>query len=167
MREQQLLLEAIRGYLSDSAKLGLDTHADKKESSHYQWHQWESIDDMFALKASNSPFYESLCQAFYSVHSHKYLEDPTFGLSVDVELRSQGIPQEQREQAIKYIEEIKQEMSGEHKWSERDAGWNPNMDEIADMTKNADTRGTVPSDPYVGGGPAPSEDELKQFKTIK
>ena len=74
---EKLLVEAVRGYMSsDNAMLGLSLHdrkpgeLDKKESSHFQWHQWEHIDDMFSEKVVDSTFFESLCAAFYKIHSY-------------------------------------------------------------------------------------------------
>ena len=158
-RIEKLLAEAMRGYIAaDKAKLGLASHEDTEETSHHQWHQWENIDDRFALKASESPYFENLTSAFYAVHSYKYLEDPTFGVAIDKELSAHGIPDHWREQALKYIEEIREEMAGtDEAWSERDAGWNPAIDEITDMTRNADRRDPETSKPFTGGGPAPEK----------
>ena len=159
-RKEKLLVEAIRGYLSsDPAKLGLAVHGDQEETSHTQWWQWENIDDAFALKASESPFHENMTSAFYAVHSYKRLEDPTFIVAMDAEMASTGIPKEWREKAKQYVNEIIENLSGGKDWSERDEGWNPNIAEIADMTRNADNRDAKTSDPFTGGGPAPGSDE--------
>lgn len=164
-RKEKLLLEAVRGYLSaQDAALGLAAHKDTEETSHFQWFQWEGIDDQFALKASDSPFFENLTSAFYAVHSYKYLDDPTFPIALDAELKSTGIPKNQRELAIKYVSEIIEDLQGKGEgWGERDAGWNPDMDEIADMTRNADNRKAPTSEPFTGGGPAPKEGELGEY----
>ena len=161
-RKAKLLLEAVRGYLSSQdAKLGLSVHDDTEETSHYQWFQWENIDDRFAQKAVESPFYENLTSAFYAVHSYKYLDDPTFSVSLDAELKSEGISKSDREQALKYVQEIIEELQTEESgWGERDAGWNPAMNEIADMTRNADSRDSETSETFTGGGPAPKKDGL-------
>ena len=160
-KREELLLEAVRGFLSsDDARLGLEAHEDTEESSHHQWHQWENIDDMFSLKANESPFRANMTAAFYTVHSSKYLDDPTFAVAMDKELSAHGLSRDDRSKALKYIEEIKTEMGG-NDWGERDAGWNPNMDEIADMTRNADRREAPTSEPFTGGGPAPDKNGIE------
>jgi hypothetical protein len=179
---EKLLAEAVRGYMSsDDAMLGLSYHdkkpgkLDDKESSHFQWHQWEYIDDSFSEKVVDSPFFESLCAAFFKIHSYKYLDDGSFPLALESELRSMGVPQIECVKAYKAIKEIVEEHKGNSDcwtvyteyskgWGERDAGWNPAMDEIADMTRNADQREPKADDPFTGGGPAPkdiSEDSKK------
>lgn len=171
---EKLLAEAVRGYMSsDDAMLGLDYHnrkpgkLDDSESSHYQWHQWEYIDDSFSEKVVDSPFFESLTSAFFKIHSYKYLDDSTFPLSLEQEFRSMGLPREDCIKAYKAISEILKEHKGNTKcwdehiehsksWGERDAGWNPAMKEITDMTRNADNRDPKKSEePFTGGGPAP------------
>lgn len=186
-RNEKLLSEAIRNYLSQDAKLGLKTHKDVKETSHTSCFQWEGIDDMFALKASKSPFFENLTGAFNSVHSYKYIDSPTFITTLVNELKSHGVPAKELQSAVKYVREIIEELGGEkveHKhsldgtppqyvpfdneikdWAERDAGWNPNIEEINDMTRNADDRKAKTEKPFTGGGPAPKKDEIeKGFK---
>lgn len=162
-KKEELLLEAVRGFLSQDAKLGLAAHDDKPETSHTQWFQWEGIDDRFALKAADSPFFENLTSAFYAVHSYKYLDDPTFPIALEAELKSEGVPKDQIEQAVKYVSEIIEELQTGDAWGERDAGWNPAIDEIADMTRNADDRDPKPSKPFTGGGPAPDKNELEDY----
>ena len=107
------------------------------------------IDDAFALKIAGSPFADSITSAFFAVHSHKYIDNPTFKLSFDREMQARAIPTEEKEHAFKYLEKLTEELS------EKDAGWNPNMDEIVDVTSNADNRKPKTSKPFTGGGPAP------------
>lgn len=159
-KEEQVLLESFKTLLQHDAKLGLRDH-NQKETSHVQWHQWEGIDDMFALKASKSTFCEGLTSSFHSVHSYKYIDDPTFPIAMEKSMTARGIPAKDRQVALKYIQEIIEELSKGSDWSEKDAGWNPNMDEIIDVTRNADKRDAKTSEPFTGGGPAPKEGELK------
>lgn len=163
---EKLFLEAVEGFLSsDQAKLGLENN-EWEETSHTQWHQWENIDNLFAVKAADSPFSENLTSAFYAIHSYKYIEDPTFAIALDSELASTGVPKEWREQAIKYVQEIIEEFGGKRAWGERDAGWNPAIDEITDMTRNADDREAKTSEPFTGGGPAPKKDEIGGYEKV-
>jgi len=155
-KNEEVLLEAIRGMLHQDAKLGLSYHKpphDKRESSHFSQYQWEGIDDMFELLVSESKFANSLTAAFFKVHGYKYIDDPLFKLSLEAELRSMGVPTEEKEFALKNIDKILKECSV----CERDAGWNPSMDKLKDVTSNADARKlkSKPEAPWTGGGPNP------------
>jgi len=150
-RNEKALLEAVSSMLKQDAKLGLPIN---NETSHTSQFRWEGIDDAFALKVAGSPFADSITSAFFAVHSHKYIDNPTFKLSFEKEMSARAVPTPEREQAIKYLDDMQDELSSS-KLSERDAGWNPNMKEIVDLTSNADNRTPKPSKPFTGGGPAP------------
>jgi hypothetical protein len=150
-KDEKALLEALSSLLKQDAKLGLPV---ENETSHTSQFRWEGIDDAFALKVSGSPFADSINSAFFAVHSHKYIDHPTFKLSFLKEMTARAIPTEEREQAVKYLETMVEELS-KSKLSERDAGWNPAMDELVDLTTNADTRTAKMTKPFTGGGPAP------------
>lgn len=149
-KNEKTLLEAVKGLLSQDA-LGIHFKNDE-ETSHTSQFRWEGIDDAFALKVSNSPFFESMTSAFYAVHSHKYIDHPTFKLALVQELKSRAVPENSIEEAVKALDGIINELSAK-KPSERDAGWNPNIGEITDMTRNADTRTPKREAPFTGGGP--------------
>jgi hypothetical protein len=149
--KEKALLEAISTMLRQEAHLGLPINS---ETSHTSQFRWEGIDDAFSLKVAGSPFADSITSAFFAVHSHKYIDNPTFKLSFEKEMTARAIPTPERDQAVKYLEEMANELSS-NKLSERDAGWNPNMDELVDLTTNADDRKAETSKPFTGGGPAP------------
>lgn len=149
-KNEKTLLEAVKGLLSQDA-LGIHFKSDE-ETSHTSQFRWEGIDDAFALKVSNSPFFESMTSAFYAVHSHKYIDHPTFKLALVQELKSRAVPEKSIEEAVKALDGIINELSAK-KPSERDAGWNPNIDEITEMTRNADNRKPKREAPFTGGGP--------------
>jgi len=149
--KEKALVEAISTMLTQDAKLGLPISG---ETSHTSQFRWEGIDDAFSLKVSESPFADSISSAFFAVHSHKYIDNPTFKLSFDREMSARAIPTPEKDQAFKYLEEMATELSS-NKLSERDAGWNPNMADLVDLTSNADNRTPEKSKPFTGGGPAP------------
>lgn len=149
-KNERTLLEAVKGMLSQDA-LGMHFTSDE-ETSHTSQFRWEGIDDAFALKVSNSPFFESVTSAFYAVHSHKYIDHPTFKLALVSELKNRAVPEVAIAEAVKALDGLINELSAK-KPSERDAGWNPQIAEIADMTRNADTREMKRTDPFTGGGP--------------
>ncbi len=64
-----------------------------------------------------------------------------------------GVPITERRKAIKYIEEVKKEYKNGEEFDESEAGWHPQLAEIADMTRNADDREPEKSEelPDVGG----------------
>lgn len=153
-KSERALFEAVSSMLQQDAKLGLPI---SDETSHDSQFRWEGIDDSYALKIADSPFADAINSAFFAVHSHKYIDHPTFKLSFEKEMSARAIPTEEIDQALKYFDELVDELSSK-KPSEQDAGWNSQIDDIADMTKNADTRGPKPSKPFTGGGPAPEGD---------
>jgi hypothetical protein len=155
---EKLLLEAVASLLDQQAKLGLAYHKppqEEKESSHFVQFQHETIGDMYQLAVLESRFASAITAAFGKVHGHKYVDDPTFKIDLDTELRSMGVPGEAREAALTAVDKILKEMRDGAAWSERDAGWHPNLDEIKELTTHADCRKMTHEPPWTGGGPAP------------
>jgi len=149
------IVRALKGLLSQDL-LGLEIHDEVNETSHHSQFRWSDVSDQFRLMAIDSPFYDSLCAAFTKVHDHKYIDHPNFKLAMDNELRSMGIPTSARESGLKCVDDLISKLSEELP-SERDAGWNPDMEGRRDVTSYADDRGAKTSDPHTGGGPAPSK----------
>ncbi len=149
-KHETSLLEAVAGYLRERAVLGLPKAPE--ETSHTSQFRWESLKDAFALKVAESAFYESVTSAFHAVHSYKYIDHPTFKLALSAELKSRAVPTEEINKALKAVDALVEGLSAKNP-SERDAGWNPQIDEIADMTRNADTRTPKREAPFTGGGP--------------
>jgi hypothetical protein len=129
-KKEQMLCEALDTFLSHKAELGLQEQ-DWEEESHTFQFLHEQINEMFALKAAGMNHNTGICSAFRKVHNYKYITDPTFNEAMRKELTGQAIPGDERDKALgfinKIIEEIKKE---EGTWDERDAGFNPNLDEI-------------------------------------
>jgi hypothetical protein len=164
---EKLLLEAVRSMLRQDVKLGLAYHKPdqvKRESSHFMQFQRETIDDMYQLAISESKFADSITAAFSKVHCHKYIDDPTFKLAMDAEMRSMGLPKEDRELAIKSLDKVIKELV---EGGERGAGWNPRMDDLVDLTSNADKREMTHEAPWTGGGPNPLPEREKALKAAK
>ena len=159
VQKEQKLVEAIGNMFNNTAsRLGLNKDQ-PPEMSHNAEFQWNTIEAMFALKVTDSPFFESLTAAFRDIHSYKYLDDQTFEIAIRKRLTATGIPTEEIEKAIKTITEIRKELGGEN-FQEKQAGWHPNLDKIADTTTNATTRTPEPSKPWHGGGTAPAKSEF-------
>ncbi len=132
---EALIAEAISTLLQHDAELGLSLHSKAHENTNTIEHgvqfMYGEIDEMFALKASGSPFYESLKSSFSKVHGYKYIDDPTFNIAMDKELSAQGIPIEERQNAKKYVKDIIEELSKENDaWQEKDYGFHPDLDEV-------------------------------------
>lgn len=153
---EKMLAEAIGNlFKNKESNLGIVGHT---EHSHMLQFQRELIEDEFALKTVESPFHEDLCGAFRDIHSYKYLDDPTFAIALDKRLSARGIPTEERQNAVKYIDEIKKKLKGSN-YQERESGWHPDLKEIADMTRNATHHKPKHQRPFSGGGPAPARNE--------
>ena len=156
-QRERMLTEAIGNLFKGSDQtLGIVPH---KEISHGFEFQWNGIEDMFALKAAKSTFHEELTSAFRDIHSYKYLDDPTFAVALKKRLTARGIPTEEINDAVRYCDEIKESIKKED-FQEKQSGWHPDIDEIADMTRNAENRTPKKEAPYTGGGPAPTRDEI-------
>lgn len=158
---ERMLVEAIGNMFKHQDKnLGIVPPKHPEITHRYQF-QWSNIEDMFALKTSDSPFSESLTAAFHDIHSYKYLDDPTFPIALDKRLSATGVPMTERQQALKYVNEIIEDLKREGHFQEKETGWHPQLDEIAEMTRNADSRKAENTTPYTGGGAAPDRNELK------
>jgi len=153
------LVEAIGNLFNNDEKtLGLNKRP--KEYSHTYEHQWNIIEEMFALKANKSNFFEELTSAFRDIHSYKYLDDPTFGVALTKRLTARGIPTEDIQNAIKYCEAIREDLK-KNNFQEKQIGWHPDLEGVLDTTRNAQDRTPSKSEPFYGGGPAPSRNEIK------
>lgn len=126
------------------------------ETAHTSQFRWEGIDDAFKLKVGDSPYADSITSAFFQTHSYKYLDNPTFKLSFERELRQRAIPNSEIHGALSHLDNMVNDLSNNP--PEQDAGWNPDLDAIADLTSNADNRTPSPLDPHTGGGQYPEGD---------
>lgn len=135
---ERMLVEAIKSLLDQKAHLGLsDENEETEKAERGLEHLHNSIGEMFALKIADSTFFESLRSAFNKVHSYKYIDNPSFTVAMDSELRSQGIPAPERAKAKKFVEEIIKELTTESKaYAERDAGFNPDLDDIMNLNND-------------------------------
>lgn len=138
-QNEQLVLEAINSLLQQDAKLGLAIHTNEFDSAErgYEYLHGQ-IDEMFAIKAADLVHAESVCQAFHKVHNYKYLDDPTFKTAMEKEMVAVAVPAEERKKALGFIPSIISELKEERRaWSEKDAGFNPRLDEIKSVSKPA------------------------------
>ncbi len=134
--KEKLLVEAIDTYLQHSTELGLQKTDTKQEEDNEHSFQFlhEQINEMFVLKAAGLTHHDGICSAFRKVHNYKYINDPTFFEAVRKELTAQAVPHEQRMKVEKFIEDIVEEIQKEN-GDEKDAGYNPNLDEIIQASK--------------------------------
>ena len=136
-----LLVESIKSMLKDDAQLGLAAHEKDKYSQQFNAERGleylhGQIQDMFAVKAAELVHNNGVRQAFHKVHSYKYLDDPTFATAMKKEMVAQGIPAEERAKALMFIPSIIKELQSEQKeWAEKDAGFNPPLDEVMDISQ--------------------------------
>lgn len=133
-------------------KVGHDTD----ETSHNSQFRWEGIDDAFKLKVAGTPYEDSVTSAFFQTHSYKYLDNPTFKLSFERELRQRAVPQNEISSAMTHLESMINDLGNNP--GEQDSGWNPDMEALVDLTSNADNRQAKPTDPFTGGGVYPEGD---------
>lgn len=168
LREDLLSEEdSTLGAMLKSAGLGKED-----EISHNSQFAWEGLDDAFNLKVAGSPFKDSLTSAFMATHSYKYIDNPTFKLSFERELKHRGLPSKEVEKAVGHIDSLLKSLDKNP--GEMDSGWHPNIEDIVDVTTNADSRTAKYTEPFSGGGLYPEGDkydkgdlegfDLKQLK---
>lgn len=134
---EQLLAEAIKSMLHQDAHLGLPDDNFKMQP-HERGFEYlhEEILDMFAIKAAELLHTESVVSAFNKTHNYKYIDDWTFMPAFIQEMVSRGVPQNERIKANKYVIDIIEQLQEENEnWSERDAGFDTNLDEIRKVSQ--------------------------------
>jgi len=136
---EQLLVEAIKSMLNHDAKLGLAAH-DKTQyeppESRSLGYLHEHINEMFMLKAADLTHADGICRAFNKVHSYKYLDDPNFSDAMSKEMISQAIPADERSKALEFIPKIIKELKDNlEEWSEKDEGFNKDLNEIQEISR--------------------------------
>jgi hypothetical protein len=139
-KEERTFCEALDTMLQHDAMLGLKIHeTDGKrlgETERGYEYLHGQIDEMFALKAAELTHAESICQAFHKVHNYKYLDDPSFKTAMQKEMVAQAVPAEERAKAIGFVPAIISELKEDQaEWAEKDMGFNPNLDEIKEMSQ--------------------------------
>lgn len=132
--------------MSDPESLGL--HTDKwahDEKSHFQQFKYEDIRNGMFLKVNSLPHATAIMGAFDKNHSYKTIGHPSFAEGFLKDMEAQGIPGSQQKKAVDAVYELVKEFGGD---KERDYGWNPNMDDLVDLTSNADDRNPERSVPF-------------------
>jgi hypothetical protein len=161
--EQKILL-ALRyslqeGIISETAlqdMLKAVEHGEK-ETAHTSQFRWEGAGDAFKLKVVGTPYEDAVTSSFFQTHNYKYLDDPTFKLSFERELRGRALPEKEISSAMTHLDSLISDLSKNP--SEQDAGWNPNMADLRDVTSNADSRTPKSTEPFSGGGLYPEGDK--------
>ena len=128
---------------------------DVDENAHNSQFRWEGIDDAFKLKVAGSPYEDSITSAFFQTHNYKYLDNPTFKLSFERELKQRSIPTSEITSAMDHLSSMISDLSTP---GESDSGWSPDMEALVDLTSNADNRQAKPDEPFSGGGLYPDGD---------
>jgi len=139
-KNEKLLIESIKNMLKQDAKLGLSIH-NSEDDGNFSERGYEylhnQIDEMYAIKAAELVHAESVTSSFNMVHSYKYLDDPSFPTAVEKEMVAKAVPAEERKRALGFIPKIIEELREEQRsWTEKDSGFNPNLDEILDTTRD-------------------------------
>lgn len=138
--DEKTLLEGIKTMLQHDAQLGLKIHTKQHEQTGPAERGYEylhnQIDEMFALKAAELHHANSVCQAFKKVHNYKYLDDPSFSTAMEKEMVAQAVPAEERAKAASFVPSIIKELKDDQaEWAEKDFGFNPQMDQIIDVSQ--------------------------------
>jgi hypothetical protein len=144
---EKAIVESISNFLRDKATLGLPGKKETEEVENVAQARVEGLYETFALKFVDSPFYESVTRAFRKIHSYKYLDHPTFKLSMESEMKCTGVPTETIAKALSTVDSLVEEFN--KNTGERDSGWNEErLTDLLDMTRNADRRKPKHEDPF-------------------
>ncbi len=133
--DEKLVLEAFETLLSQDAELGLSVHDYSKDSLERGFEYLHNhIDDMFHMKSAELSHTDGINAAFSKVHSYKYIDDPKFATAMQKEMVAQGIPADEREKAVAFLDDIINELKEEQQeWAEKDSGFNPEIEEVTSM----------------------------------
>jgi len=137
---EKIVLEALKYALKDRESLGLPPESEVDEDSHYQQHKFEEIEDMMYLKVNELTHADAVLAAFRKIHAYKYIDDKNFIESFIADLKSMAVPVSDQKKAVEALDSIKKELGKDGYDAERDVGWGKHIDDIADMTRNADDR---------------------------
>lgn len=135
-KTERTLLENIKSMLKDDTRLGLsDKDEEKDEAERGFEYLHNHIDDMFHVKAAELQHFGSITAAFAKVHDYKYIDDPEFETALSRDMTAQGVPADERQKAIDAVRAIIKELREESEWAEKDSGFNPDLDEIEDVSQ--------------------------------
>lgn len=138
-KDELLLVEGIKNMLKHDERLGLSMHDDDTEThklEHGSQYLHEQINDMFEVKTAHLTHSDSVCRAFRKVHTYKYIDDFSFIPAMLKEMAATAVPVLERDRAISVIPRIISELYTEqNNWSERDAGFNPALDEVMELSR--------------------------------
>lgn len=136
-QNEKALLEALDGLLKQDDVLGLSAHdnedSDEAERGYEYLHN--NIDDSFAVKAADLHHADSVIKAFHSVHSYKYVDDPSFMTAMRKEMTALAVPAKEMEQAEKMLMDVVDDLRKGDNFAEKDAGFNPDLEEIRDISQ--------------------------------
>jgi hypothetical protein len=164
------ILEATQNYLKHT-QLGLKPEPAEGDSSkeHANGHQfkWTGIEQLFRLKLNDShcKHVDAICAAFAQAHSYMFIDNPKFPTSFEQNMTSApyAIPTAERKKALEILAGVVKEIGDP---AEKDAGWSEHLDDLKDVTSNADTRKPKMTEPFSGGGPAPKDGQRDQGKGV-
>jgi hypothetical protein len=162
------IAEAFERLLGSNEALGITKGKPEIDEPNRMPRQYEYIRGLFGLKVADSTFYESLCSAFYDIHSYRYVDDPLFCESLTTRLKAIGTPQDEICKACNAVMEINKDMHKEYglkeneAWSEKAAGWHPNIAGIIATSQDFNKDGKK-EEPYSGGGPWPIEESIMKL----
>ena len=131
-KNETTIIEGVRSFL------GLDHHDYSKINKldlggqHVQSH----ISELFKLKAAELINHDSIISAFNKTQNNMYLDDPYFAITFIKEMTGRAIPKPEINEALKFADEVLDKATKEFdSSSSKDAGWNPNMEDIKEVSQ--------------------------------
>lgn len=99
-------------------------------------HIQSMISELFKLKTIDLAFHDSVVTAFNKTQHNMYLDDPAFPTTFKKEMTGRGIPKNEIAKALETCDKVLDEVAKEFdSTSSKDAGVNPNMKDIVEVSK--------------------------------
>jgi hypothetical protein len=131
--DEALLVEALQVLLNRKT-LGLT--GEPSDTDNGVTYLRENVIEQFALDTLNLVHHDGICAAFRKITDARYVTDPTFAEALASEFRSLGVPENEQHKALEVLRSLVKKLRGERKhWNQKDAGWNPQLDEIIDASQ--------------------------------
>jgi hypothetical protein len=129
---ERLLVEGVRR-MFDRKTLGLGDVPDGINDPANLGVQYlhAQIDDLFESKATELTHFDAVCSAFRKIHQYRNVTDNGFKVSFEADMKSKGVPQDERKKAAGFLPAIIKELADE----ESSYGYNENLDEIMEVSQ--------------------------------
>lgn len=137
-QNEYALLEALESMLKQDDELGLAHHDDGEEADEAERgfeYLHNNIDDTYTVKAADLKHADSVIRAFKNVHNYRYIDDTSFIPALRKEMMATAVPADEMAKAEKFVLDVLDDLKDGDDFAEKDAGFNPDLEEIIDISR--------------------------------